>query len=80
MREELDELVSRLGVDKAEQAVEISPHSARHVIPPFAVENNIDLIVVASHAHHGVTALLGSTANGVMHSTPCDVLIVRAHS
>ena len=36
-----------------------------------------DLIVVGSHGKHGLNLLLGSTANGVLHHTECDVLTVR---
>ncbi len=36
-----------------------------------------DLIVVGSHGRHGLALLLGSTANGVLHGAPCDVLAVR---
>jgi len=36
-----------------------------------------DLIVVGSHGRHGLSLLLGSTANGVLHGAICDVLAVR---
>ena len=37
-----------------------------------------DLIVIGSHGRHGIAGLmLGSTANGVLHGSPCDVLTVR---
>lgn len=42
-----------------------------------ATENQVDLIVVGSHGRHGLALLLGSTANGVLHHAPCDVLAVR---
>lgn len=39
-----------------------------------------DLIVIGSHGRHGLPRLLlGSTANGVVHGAPCDVLTVRIH-
>lgn len=43
----------------------------------YAEEQEIDLIVVGSHGRHGLALLLGSTANGVLHGAPCDVLAVR---
>ena len=43
----------------------------------IAEEQNIDLIVVGSHGRHGLSLLLGSTANGVLHGATCDVLAVR---
>jgi universal stress protein A len=32
---------------------------------------------VGSHGRHGLALLLGSTANSVLHGSPCDVLAVR---
>lgn len=34
--------------------------------------------VRASHGRHGISTLLSSTADGVVHSASCDVLAVRA--
>lgn len=42
-----------------------------------AAEEEVDLIVVGSHGRHGLSLLLGSTANGVLHGAKCDVLAVR---
>jgi universal stress protein A len=36
-----------------------------------------DLIVIGSHGRHGMGLLLGSTANAVLHGSPCNVLAVR---
>lgn len=46
-------------------------------IHTLADEIGADLIVVGSHGRHGLALLLGSTANGVLHGAPCDVLAVR---
>lgn len=43
----------------------------------LAEEKQVDLIVVGSHCRHGLALLLGSTANGVLHGAPCDVLAVK---
>lgn len=43
----------------------------------YAQEQGVDLIVLGTHGRHGVSLLLGSTANAVLHGTPCDVLAVR---
>jgi len=45
-----------------------------------AKELKIDLIVVGSHGRHGISRLLGSTANAVLHSSECDVVTVRYKS
>ena len=46
-------------------------------IHTLANQIEADLIVVGSHGRHGLALLLGSTANGVLHGAPCDVLAVR---
>ncbi len=46
-------------------------------IKKHAREIGADLIVMGSHGRHGLGLLLGSTANGVLHDAPCDVLTVR---
>ncbi len=46
----------------------------------IAKEKAIDLVVVGSHGRHGLALLLGSTANGVLHGSPTDVLAVRVGS
>ena len=40
-------------------------------------ELNIDLVVIGSHGRSGLSLLLGSTANSVLHGSQCDVLAVR---
>lgn len=72
------EQAGRLGKIEAAQEVVVSEHSAKHEIVRFAEERQMDLIVVASHGLHGISALLGSTADGVLHTASCDVLAVRA--
>ncbi|MDE1167637.1 MAG: universal stress protein [Pseudomonas sp.] len=43
----------------------------------LAKDQGCDLVVVGSHARHGLALLLGSTSNDVLHGAPCDVLAVR---
>ncbi len=43
----------------------------------LAEQEKVDLIIVGSHGRHGLALLLGSTASGVLHHAPCDVLAVR---
>jgi len=43
----------------------------------IARQLNVDLIVVGTHGRHGLSLLLGSTSNGVLHGAECDILAVR---
>lgn len=43
----------------------------------LAEREQIDLIVVGSHGRHGLSLLLGSTANSVLHYAKCDVMAIR---
>lgn len=45
-----------------------------------AEEIGADLIIVGSHGRHGLSLLMGSTANGVLHGARRDVLAVRVNA
>ena len=46
-------------------------------IRTLADELGADLLVIGSHGHNPVRAVLGSVANAVLHGIKCDVLTVR---
>ena len=47
-------------------------------INQYAVEENIDMIIIATHGHSGMEHILfGSTAEKVVRKAPCPVLVVR---
>ena len=71
----LEELANQLDLEEVGQEVRFTSHSARYGIIHLAEAQGIDLIVVASH---GIWPLLGATANGLVNSASCDVLVVRA--
>ena len=75
-QESLDRLTERLELADAEKWA-VSAVSTKEGISQTAQEHQVDLIVVGSHGRHGLSLLLGSTANAVLHSAPCDVLAVR---
>ncbi len=50
---------------------------AKFVIAEFALENEVDLIVIGSHSRHGLAHFLGSTARAVLNKAHCDVLAVK---
>lgn len=72
---EMGLLGERVGIPANKQVVKIG--SAKFVILEEAERIKADLIIVGSHGRHGIRALLGSTANGVLHGATCDVLAVR---
>jgi universal stress protein A len=73
--EQLQDLAKRHGIDDATRWVEVG--SPKDEITRMAEDNKVDLIVLGSHGRRGLQLLLGSTANGVLHGAPCDVLAVR---
>ena len=73
---ELNELGEKLGVDVKHRFIEFG--STKNEILRVAQERKIDLIVTGSHGKHGLSLLLGSTANSILHAAECDVLIVRS--
>lgn len=74
----LAKISQQLGLIDVQQIVALG--STRGEIFRIAEEQSIDLIVVGTHGRHGVGLLLGSTANSILHGTPCDVHAVRIHS
>jgi universal stress protein A len=73
----LSDLAAQHDCRDAERAVQFSIYSAGREIVRYADEHQVDLIVVGSHGHNGLTSLLGSTANRVVQTAPGDVLAVR---
>ncbi len=74
-RERLEKIIASIDYpDITARQVWGSPVST---IISFAESQRADLIVVGSHGRRGFAKLLGSTANGVVNSARCDVLVVR---
>lgn len=73
--EKLRDRAECLGQSEDQVAVIVGKPSV--VIKEQAETLGVDLIVMGSHGRHGIGLLLGSTANGVLHGAPCDVLTVR---
>lgn len=74
--EKLGELATQydlpLNVDRA-----ITEGFATDSILEFATERQVDLIVIAHSGKKGFFGLLGSTADTVVKSAKCDVLVMR---
>ncbi|MGD8408355.1 MAG: universal stress protein [Thiohalophilus sp.] len=63
--------------DLKDAELRVESGSIKSEILRVAEDCGADLVVVGTHGRHGVSLLLGSTANSVLHGTPCDVLAVR---
>lgn len=68
-------LGEKLSVSKEDVWIEVGPTKVK--ILKIAEEVGADLIVCGSHGRHGLSLLLGSTANAILHGAKCDVLTVR---
>jgi universal stress protein A len=71
----LAKLAAELAVDTKDMWVEVGPTKSK--ILEIAQDVGADLIVCGSHGRHGLSLLLGSTANAILHGAKCDVLTVR---
>jgi universal stress protein A len=74
-KQAIAKLGEEMGVPTDDQWVAVGP--AKREILSTAKELNIDLIVIGSHSGHHLADLLGSTTNGVLHHSLCDVLTIR---
>jgi universal stress protein A len=74
-RETLARFGEKLNVKKEDQWIEIGPSKTK--ILKIADDIKADLIICGSHGRHGLSLLLGSTANAILHGAKCDVLTVR---
>lgn len=74
-KESLQKLASETGTDNSHLHVTLGRPAEE--IKSTAEQLKADLIVVGSHGRHGLGLMLGSTSNGVLHGSPCDVLTVR---
>jgi universal stress protein A len=74
-RAKLDAFAARLSHPTTNKFI-VSGHTESE-IHRHCDEQDIDLVIVGSHGRHGLSLLLGSTANGVLHGAHCDVLAIR---
>lgn len=76
-RRELDSLQKTVG-SAIRSAVSLRTGEPHIEIARAAAELGIDLIIISTHGHKGLTRmLLGSTTEKVVRHAPCPVLIVR---
>jgi len=74
----LDEFIKEAKTDKSKTKKVVVEGKSDEEIMKYAEENNVDLIVMASHGHSGIErVLLGSTTERVVRKAPCPVLTVK---
>jgi len=71
----LSQLTEKMQLNNAQSIVTVG--KPKHEIHRLCEEENVDLVVIGTHGRRGVSMLLGSTANAVLHGTACDVLAVK---
>ncbi len=57
--------------------LEVRAGTPKHEISTFVKDQQCDLVIMGSHGRHGISLLLGSTANAVLHAMPCDILTIK---
>jgi universal stress protein E len=74
-QEAFDVLVERYGVEsKRRHLLTGVPH---RVIGLFARQNAFDMVVMGTVYHHGIDKFIGCTAESVLNSAPCSLMIVK---
>ena len=77
-REALEEYVAELQLRANEVVVDVLRGKSHEAIDQYAKTHGIDLIVMATHGHTGLShLLLGSTAELVVRTARCPVLTVK---
>jgi universal stress protein A len=79
LQQETHKKLTRLG-----ERLKVSPENqyirngaTKETLIELVNELGVDLLIVGSHDQRGLSLLLGSTANALLHAMPCDILAVR---
>ncbi|MGD0037585.1 MAG: universal stress protein [Bacteroidota bacterium] len=77
--DELENLMKKEIADKVVSRKIVRTGKPFYEINQYALEENISLIIIATHGHSGMEQILfGSTAEKVVRKAPCPVLVVRS--
>nr|WP_297349072.1 universal stress protein [uncultured Glaciecola sp.] len=76
-KKRLTQIAEQFNINKTN--VHVRTGDVSDEIKAMANESKADLIVIGTHGRSGFKALLGSTANAVLHGVKQDVLAVRMH-
>ncbi|HEY6035418.1 MAG TPA: universal stress protein [Kofleriaceae bacterium] len=73
--------VEELRAQGIETEIETPQGPAGEVVAQVARQHAVDLIVVGTHGHTGISRfLLGSVATAILRHAPCDVLVCRGNA
>ena len=77
--EELENLMTKEIGGKVRSRKIVRTGKPFYEINQYALEENMSLIIIATHGHTGMEQILfGSTAEKVVRKAPCPVLVVRS--
>lgn len=80
-QEALEHFVAEIGLPSDRLVSEVVRGKGHEAICDYAMEHAVDLIVMATHGHTGLShLLLGSTTELVVRTAPCPVLTVKGGS
>jgi nucleotide-binding universal stress UspA family protein len=75
----LKELKSQLNYNGAKVESKVFVGRVSETLADYATKNSVDLILIASHGHSGITRwVMGSVADRVLRSACVPVLMIRA--
>jgi nucleotide-binding universal stress UspA family protein len=78
-KEYLDQIVNRLKNEGAALHPEVIVGRVTEMLADYAMKNDIDLIIIATHGYSGITRWVrGSVADKILRSANVPVLMVRA--
>lgn len=72
---QLAEYAKKVGVP--EHQIYVIVGSAHTAIVKLSLAIKADLIVIGGYAHHGLSFLLHSTSESLIHHIPCDTLTIK---
>jgi nucleotide-binding universal stress UspA family protein len=78
-RDYLEQLMSRVKLDKVKMQTEVLDGKTAEVLAEYATNNNVDLIIIATHGRSGISRWVwGSVADRLLRAACVPVLMVRA--
>ena len=79
LKRQTEQYLTRLGkkYNISKKMIHLTEGSVKSAVTELAEKIKADLIVVGTHGHSEIGALLGSQASAILHAAHCDVWVVR---